>query len=93
MKNITPRINPKDFTKGELVGLQAEVVDSENPGLVGIKGRVVDETKSLIILATTTGEKKLIKAQCDFKFIKDGSELLVKGELLDKRPEDRIKSR
>jgi RNase P/RNase MRP subunit p29 len=54
---------------------------------------VVDETKSTVTVKTETGEKKLIKAQCDFIFTKGGARIRVKGELLEKRPEDRIKSR
>ncbi|MDY6818916.1 MAG: ribonuclease P protein component 1 [Halobacteriales archaeon] len=35
---------PETLVKHELIGLSARVVDASNPDLIGIDGRIVDET-------------------------------------------------
>ena len=73
--------------KKELIGLDIEIAKAANNSLVGIKGRVIDETKNTLLIKTGKGEKRVIKKQATF-LIK-GSE--IDGKKLAKRPEERIK--
>ena len=41
--------------KEELIGLNAKIIDSKNPQNINIEGRIVDETKNMIIIETDDG--------------------------------------
>ncbi len=56
-----------------LIGNTIRVVEAKNKKLIGMKGRVIDETKNLIVIETEKGIKKLIKKQIKFK-IENGKE-------------------
>ncbi len=72
--------------KDELIGLVIEVVGSKNKTLVGLKGKIIDETKNTIILQN--GKiKKLMKSHIQIKI----NNKIIEGKSLQKRPEDRIK--
>ena len=80
-------MNIKDVIKYELIGCSLEITDSENKSLIGIKGKIIDETKNMLILEN----KKLIKSQSKFKIKIDNKNYLIDGKLLVGRPEDRLK--
>ena len=74
----------------ELIGLEATVMKSNNEQIVGISGKVVDETKSMLFLNTVNGIKKIPKENVDWKFSFDKNESIVNGNLLTKRPQERL---
>jgi ribonuclease P protein subunit POP4 len=83
---------PSNITKHELIGLDAKVVSSKNKDVVGVQGKVTDETRETIKLTTPNGEKTIIKNQSKFQFaLPNGETVEVNGELLIGRPEIRIK--
>ena len=49
--------------KKELIGLSIEVISSKNRTLVGLKGKVIDETKNMFTIETQKGIKKIMKSQ------------------------------
>ncbi|RMF05963.1 hypothetical protein D6764_03555 [Candidatus Woesearchaeota archaeon] len=51
----------------EITGKHIRVLASDNKELVGMKGKVVKETKNMIVLRTEEGIKKLIKSQITFE--------------------------
>ncbi len=67
-----------------LIGSKMEVIDAKNRNLLGIAGKIVDETKNTITVETGKGIKKLIKSEITLKL---GSSIM-KGEHLRRRPED-----
>lgn len=74
----------------ELIGEEIEVVTATNSVDQGLKGKIVDETKSTItIQCTDDKERKLLKNTITFKIKKIG--LIVDGKTILKRPEERIK--
>ena len=84
-------IKPKNLPKHELIGRQVEVVKSSDPSKIGIKGRIVDESKNMFTILCNGVEKKVSKKECTFLFEREGVE--IKGEVLTGRPEDRTKKR
>jgi len=81
-------MNPKKIVKHEFIGTEIEVMDSKNKSLIGIKGKVIDETKNMFMLENG---KKLVKSQCIFKMKMKNEIVSINGEVLANRPEDRIK--
>lgn len=87
-------VTPKDLVMHELMGLAVRVVSCTNRQLEGLKGTVIDETRNMLTIETSKGEKKLAKQDCVFSFhIPSGEWVKVRGELLLARPEDRIKKK
>ena len=83
--------NKKRLARSELIGLDIEVIKSENRFNKGIKGRIIDETKNMFIIETKGTRKKIIKDQCVFEF--KGKNIQINGKSLSARPEERIKQR
>ncbi len=83
-----------DIIREEFIGLEAEVVASRHPGYVGIRGRVIDETRNMFIIEHGGRRKMVPKAVCTFHFtFPDGTVVEIEGHLLVGRPEDRLKKR
>lgn len=86
-------ITSENITMHELIGLYTTVVESNDPGIMGLTGKVVDETKSMLILDTKSGIKKVAKENTQWKFFLNDEETLVSGNTLTKRPQERIGGR
>ncbi|MFH1445398.1 MAG: ribonuclease P protein component 1 [Nanoarchaeota archaeon] len=88
-------MNPKDIVKHELIGLHVEVVDSTDPSMVGLDGRVIDETRNTLIIEKEDGSAKtIVKENCTLSFeYEAGKRVKVVGKLLVARSEDRIKKK
>ncbi len=71
----------------ELIGEEVEVVKSNNQSQVGIKGKVIDETKSTLNI----NGKVLLKNNITIKNLSSGE--IIQGQEIAKRPEDRIKGK
>ncbi len=83
--------SPTNIARHEFIGLDVVVVDAQNKNLIGIEGEIVDETRNTFILETKQGEKKVLKKGTSFKVTLDTQEIIIKGDILVGRPEDRIK--
>ena len=89
-----PKRRPSTLVKHELVGLDVVVSDSTNQQIIGMRGKVIDETRNTLTLETSSGTKNVVKDQCVFLFtLPSGEAVEVNGKLLVARPEDRIKKR
>ena len=77
-------LKAKDAKKQEIIGSKIEVISADNKNLVGVKGKIIDETKNMLIL---DNGKKLIKSQITIKI----KGIILDGKKLALRPEDRIK--
>ena len=87
-------ITPGNLVRHELVGLEVKVVKSSNPSQVGLSGRVVDETRNILMIETPSGVKSLPKESCTFLFrLPSREQVRVDGKLLLARPEDRVKKK
>lgn len=82
----------KNILYHTFIGLPVEVVQSSMRSLVGIKGKVIDETKGMLVIETARGEKKVQKVSCVFRFTCDNGDVVdIKGEKICFRPEERPK--
>lgn len=90
-------ITPQNILKHELIGLECRIADSTNKKIIGLQGKVIDETRQTIALEISGKGKTFVKDQCVFSFRLEGpgKEVWVKvdGKLLVARPEDRIKKK
>lgn len=85
-------ISLNNVRKDEFIGLHVNIVDATNPSLVGIKGRVIDETKNTFVI-NNKKQIRLIKDQVVIETKINDKLLRIDGKQLSKRPEDRIKER
>ena len=78
-----------NLRKHELIGRDVEVVASPDPSLLGVRGRIVDETRNMIRIDCDGLEKSVPKSGGRFRFPAVGVEIV--GDEILFRPEDRIK--
>lgn len=82
----------KQLQKNELIGLMAEVYAAKNKDLLGICGRIVDETKNTIMIEQKNGDKKtILKDGILLKIFEGDQEYLLDCSQIIKRPYERIK--
>ena len=78
-----------NFPRDELLGRETEIVNSTDRSLIGVKGRIIDETKNTFLIESNGKEMRVEKKNSRFLFRKDGIE--VEGRLLVGRGEERLK--
>ena len=83
-------ITANNITSHELIGLNTEIVQSSNPQVIGLNGRIIDETKSMFTINTKKGSKMISKSNSDWKFSIQNNDVVVNGTKITKRPFDRI---
>ncbi len=69
--------------KGELIGSTAKIISSKNETLIGLRGKITDETKNTI----TIQGKTILKSHITLEI----NNQVIEGKNIKKRPEDRIK--
>jgi len=83
-------ITADNITSHEFIGLDTEIIESSNPQVIGLNGRIVNETKSMFTINTTNGLKQIAKSTNSWKFSIENKDVVVKGTSIAKRPFDRI---
>ncbi|MGI0040519.1 MAG: ribonuclease P protein component 1 [Nitrosopumilaceae archaeon] len=83
-------ITAENIALHELIGLDTEITQSANVQSVGIKGRVVDETKSMFVLHTENGIKKFPKENTIWRFSLGNNDIMLNGDMLTKRSHERM---
>lgn len=87
-------LSPENLPRHELIGLHVKVEGGCNPALVGLSGRVVDETRNTLLLETERGERRVAKECTTLIFtLPDGQRVRVRGSVLISQPENRISKR
>lgn len=78
----------------EFIGLETTVVKSSNPDVVGLSGKVVDETRNTLTILQDNTEKVIVKDTSVFEFVlPDETVVEIDGKVIMGRPEDRLKRR
>ncbi|MDB4819231.1 ribonuclease P protein subunit [Euryarchaeota archaeon] len=67
---------------------EISIIDSADPTLIGVKGKVLEETRRTIIVQTQNGEKTFAKDVIQFTL--DLEQNVIDGATVTQRPEDRI---
>ncbi len=88
-------ITAENIIRHEFIGLDVSIVRSTNPQIVGLNGKIVDETRSMFTVDTKNGLKSVAKSTCDWKFDihgdgKGNDTVIINGSKIIKRPYDRI---
>ena len=94
MKRSVPRLEgtARAVARGELIGQTVKVMESRDPGLVGLSGLVVDETLRTFIVRRQDGrESRIGKRESVFEFQTPRGPVRVAGAAIEFRSEDRTK--
>jgi ribonuclease P protein subunit POP4 len=83
-------ITADNITSHEFIGMNTEIVQSTNPQVIGLNGRIIYETKSMFTINTEKGTKSIAKSTNNWKFSIEGKDIIVDGSKITKRPYDRI---
>ena len=78
-------IKATDIAKHELIGLKTEIIDSKNKDNIGIKGKIIDETKNTIVIEQKKATKRLFKNNITLKI----NNHKIQGTSLKGRPKER----
>src|SRR2546428_8017488 len=79
-----------NLRKHELIGLRVEVIGASDPSQAHLEGRVVDETRNMLIVDGRGAEKRIPKHASRFRFAVPGG-FEIDGDEIRYRPEDRVK--
>jgi len=83
-------ITADNITSHEFIGLNTVIVRSTNPQVIGLNGRIINETKSMFTINTKNGIKLIAKHTSNWKFSIGERNIVVEGSKIAKRPFDRI---
>jgi len=87
-------ITKRNVQQHELIGLDARVVNSSDPNLIGTCGTIIDETRDMLVINHANKPRIVQKATSVFRITLPGGESVeVDGAKLVARPEDRVKKR
>ena len=84
-------ISSRNVLRHELIGLDVLVSGAANTGQNGLYGRIIDETRNLLVIETPKGIKRIAKMHSIFRVSLPSSELVeIDGSVLVLAPEKRI---
>ncbi len=76
---------------GELIGKRIIIVNATNRSLIGLQGKVINETKATLVVLTKGKEAILLKSGLVLRL--EHHDKIIKGVDLIKKPEDRLKGK
>ena len=84
-------IVPRNVIRHELIGLDVLVVHASNPACQGIRGKIVDETKNMLVIKADSMIKRVQKNASVFRLtLPCGTLVDVQGSVLVMAPEKRL---
>lgn len=84
-------ISARNILRHELIGLDILVAGASNPLHRGIRGRVIDETRNMLVIRTDRGVQRIPKNHSLLTFVLPGAiEVEVVGSALIRAPERRV---
>jgi ribonuclease P protein subunit POP4 len=81
-------MNLETISEYDLIGQEITITQSKNKEIVGLKGKVIMETKNMITVNTDDGKKNIPKDICQFS--NDQGILETDSTKLSKRPHERM---
>ena len=83
-------ITADNIRSHEFIGLNTEIIQSTNSQVIGLNGRIINETKSMFTINTEKGIKSIAKSTNNWKFSIQNKDFILDGSKIAKRPFDRI---
>ena len=83
-------ITADNIRSHEFIGLNTEITESSNPQVIGLNGRIINETKSMFEINTENGTRSIAKSTSSWKFSIQNKDIIVIGAKIAKRPFDRL---
>jgi ribonuclease P protein subunit POP4 len=84
-------ISSRNVLRHELIGLDVLVSGAANPDQKGLSGRIIDETRNLLVIETPQGIRRIAKMHNTFRVSLPSRELVeIDGSVLVLAPEKRI---
>ena len=88
---IIEMISPENILAHELIGMNIEIITKDNHGFYNLHGRILFESKNMILLQTIFGIKKIPKEMIKkARLLISGRDCFINGFSLLQRPEDRV---
>lgn len=85
-------VTKKNVVRHELIGLEAQVVGSSDPAMLGAYGKILDETRDMLVIEHMSVAKIVPKSSSTFEIkLPDGQKVVVEGVKLVGRPVERVK--
>ena len=81
-------MNLETISEYDLIGQEITITQSKNEEIVGLKGKVIMETKNMITVKTDNGKKNIPKDICQFS--NNNGPLETDSTKLSKRPHERM---
>ena len=81
-------MNLETISEYDLIGQEITITQSKNKEIVGLKGKVIMETKNMITVNTDNGKKNIPKDIC--QFTNNQGILETDSTKLSKRPHERM---
>ncbi len=81
-------MNLETISEYDLIGQEITITQSKNEEIVGLKGKVIMETKNMITVKTDNGKKNIPKDICQFS--NNQGILETDSTKLSKRPHERM---
>ena len=72
----------------DLIGQEVTISDSKNNEIIGINGKIIMETKNMIIMNTKNGKRSIPKNICQLS--NNGDVIQTDSTKLSKRPYERL---
>ena len=72
----------------DLIGQEVTISDSKNNEIIGINGKIIMETKNMIVLDTKNGKKTIPKDICQLS--NNAGIIQTDSTKLSKRPHERL---
>jgi len=75
-------------SKFDLIGQDVTISDSKNNEIIGINGKIIMETKNMILMNTKNGKRSIPKNICQLS--NNGEIIQTDSTKLNKRPHERL---
>jgi RNase P/RNase MRP subunit p29 len=84
-------LSAKHLGRHELIGLRVSVSRTSNPTVIEYEGLVIDETMNTFTISDSMKNRVIPKTSRSFAFEVDGQRIILEGDAIRFRPEDRTK--
>jgi len=86
------RITTRNILYHELIGLEVEILNHPDPGLIGLKGIIRWETSKTIVVRKSGEDLVILKSGGLFRFkLPNGETVVVRGDNLIGTPQERAR--